>query len=161
MPRKKKHDTFFIAHGRKLVDTAPKIRGPKILYKYIVINVMTKTTITHLILCLITVNIFGWIILWVGVWGGWCPVCFRMFSNILRLFPLDASSTLPPSVITTKNVPDIAKYPLEYKIIPDWEPLLYIAHHHAFWENIRNIPTYDRNKKKIHISKWFRKKLKG
>lgn len=43
MLRKRKHDTFFIARSRKLFDTAPKIRGPKIFYTDIAIKVIIKT----------------------------------------------------------------------------------------------------------------------
>lgn len=40
---------------------------------------------------------------WAG--GGGCPVRGRMLSHIPGLHPLDASSTLPPPIMTTTNVP--------------------------------------------------------
>lgn len=41
MPRKRKHEIFFIPHSRKLFDTVQNLRGPKIL-KIQAIQVMTK-----------------------------------------------------------------------------------------------------------------------
>ena len=119
-----------------------------------------KSFVLPVFLSLITVDILSWIILWMGVSvEGWL-VLHRMFSSSAGLFLLDACSTPPPpSVITTKNVPRHCQ-------ITTWagakSPLfgdhgLYIAQHHALWENIRGIPASVRNKERIHMSKWFRK----
>lgn len=40
---RRKHNTFFIVHSKKLFDIASKIKGSKIFCKYIVIKVIIKT----------------------------------------------------------------------------------------------------------------------
>ena len=52
---------------------------------------------------------------------GGCSLYCRMFSNIFVLHPLDVSSNY--SVVKLKLFLDIAKCPLEGKIIPCWTPL--------------------------------------
>lgn len=46
-----------------------------------------------------TIDILGWLFFLVGV----CPMCFRLFGTILRLYPVDASNASHQAV-TTKNV---------------------------------------------------------
>ena len=51
---------------------------------------------------------------------------YGMFSNIPGLYPLDDSSITPTpaAFMKPKMYPDFAKYSLDGRIIPRWEPLL-------------------------------------
>lgn len=80
---------------------------------------------------------FGLEILWVGVGVGCCPIHYKMFISILRLFPLDVSSNLlPPPAYDNQYCPqaqpDIhwrASSPLMRTTVTYRQPLCFLRKH--------------------------------